>query len=109
MAVLDPATGDCIANVRTYSSAEIDAIIRAAETARKDWAGETAKFRANRLRAWFDLFIAHREQLAEICTRACGKPLAETRAAVNSAEESRDRNAGVTPGSSRMAPYRKKK
>src|SRR3546814_12394965 len=80
MAGLDPATGERIANVRTYSSAEIDAIIRAAETARKDWAGETAKFRANRLRAWFDLIVAHREQLAEICTRECGKPLAEARA-----------------------------
>src|SRR3546814_667774 len=79
MAVFNPATGEGIANVRTYSSAEIDTIIRAAEAARKDWAGETAKFRANKLRAWFDLIIANRETLAEICTLECGKPLAEAR------------------------------
>ena len=79
MAVLNPATGELIANVRTYAAQEIDTIIRAAEAARKGWAAETAKFRADRLRAWFDLIVSHREQLAEICTLECGKPLAEAR------------------------------
>ncbi len=80
MAVVNPATGAQLACVRTYSVQQVDDIICAADAARRDWAAETARFRASRLRDWFDLIIAHREQLAQICTLECGKPLAEARA-----------------------------
>jgi len=80
MAVANPATGEELARVRTYTAQEVDGMIHAAEAARRDWAAETAKFRADKLRDWFNLIIAHREQLAEICTLECGKPLAEARA-----------------------------
>jgi len=83
MAVMNPATGALLAKVRTYSAQEIDGMIHAAEAARRDWAGETARVRAARLRDWFNLIVAHREQLAEICTLECGKPLAEARAEVD--------------------------
>ncbi|WP_235506624.1 NAD-dependent succinate-semialdehyde dehydrogenase [Altererythrobacter sp. Root672] len=83
MPVLNPANGDVVASVRTYSETEIDEIIRKADAARHDWAAVTAKERSAILRAWFDLIILHREELAEICTRECGKPLAEARTEVD--------------------------
>jgi succinate-semialdehyde dehydrogenase/glutarate-semialdehyde dehydrogenase len=83
MAVTDPATGAVLAHVRTYGAEEIDALVHTAEAARRTWAGQTARTRATLLRAWFDLIVAHREQLAEICTLECGKPLAEARAEVD--------------------------
>ena len=79
MAVTNPATGEVLCRVRTYSEAEIDAAIRTAEVARKDWAAQLAKTRAYALRDWFNLIIAHREELALICTLEAGKPLAESR------------------------------
>lgn len=83
MAVLNPANGDRVASVRTYSEAEISEIIRKADNARPDWATATAKQRSAKLRTWFDLIILHREDLAAICTRESGKPLAEARTEVD--------------------------
>jgi len=82
MAVLNPATGETITSVRTYSPAEIGDIIERAELARKLWAASTAKFRSERLRAWYDLIMAHQEELAALCTAECGKPLAEAKGEV---------------------------
>ncbi len=79
MEVTNPATGEVLCRVRTYSEGEIDAAIRAAEVARRDWAGTLAKHRAYALRDWFNLIMAHREELALICTLEAGKPLAESR------------------------------
>lgn len=78
MPVFNPATGDRIAAVKTYSTAEIDGIIVRAESARKDWAALTAKVRAERLRDWYVQIMAHRDMLAALCTAECGKPLAES-------------------------------
>jgi succinate-semialdehyde dehydrogenase/glutarate-semialdehyde dehydrogenase len=79
MEVTNPATGEVLCRVRTYSESEIDAAILAAEAARRDWAGTLAKHRSYALRDWFNLIIAHREELAIICTLEAGKPLAESR------------------------------
>ena len=80
--VEDPATGLQIARVRTYDAAEVAAIIRDADAARSDWAGRTAKDRARILRRWFDLIIERQEELAQIVTAECGKPIAESRGEV---------------------------
>lgn len=77
MEVLNPATGERIAAVRTYRPAEIAEIIERAEDARKPWSKLTAKARSARLREWFVQIMAHSEALAAICTAECGKPLAE--------------------------------
>jgi succinate-semialdehyde dehydrogenase/glutarate-semialdehyde dehydrogenase len=82
MPVLNPATGEQIAAVKTYSTAEIEDIILRADNARKDWAALTAKVRAERLRDWYFQVMAHRDQLASLCTAECGKPLAESLAEV---------------------------
>ena len=34
------------------------------------------------LRAWYDLIVAHKEDLAALMTAECGKPLAESRGEV---------------------------
>jgi succinate-semialdehyde dehydrogenase/glutarate-semialdehyde dehydrogenase len=78
MPVTNPATGDLIAHVKTYSVDEVSTIVDRAEIARKDWAALTAKVRAERLRDWYVQIMAHREVLASICTSECGKPLAES-------------------------------
>jgi len=82
MAVQNPATGETIASVRTYSTDEIADIIERAEQARKQWAASTAKHRSERLREWHDRIMAHLEELAAMCTAECGKPLSEARSEV---------------------------
>lgn len=77
--VLNPARGDVIAQVADLSRAEIAEAIAAADAARRDWAGRTAKDRAHVLRKWFELTMEHQEDLAIILTAEQGKPLAEAR------------------------------
>ncbi|GAA0279948.1 NAD-dependent succinate-semialdehyde dehydrogenase [Alteraurantiacibacter aestuarii] len=83
MEVLNPATGEMIARVQTYSSDEVDAIIQRAEAARKGWAALTAKVRSDRLRDWYNMIQQHHHELAALCTAECGKPLAEASGEVN--------------------------
>ena len=78
MAVFNPATGEKIAAVRTYTTPEISDIVERAELARKKWAALTAKVRSERLRDWYVQIMAHRDLLAALCTAECGKPLAES-------------------------------
>ncbi|KAE9628790.1 NAD-dependent succinate-semialdehyde dehydrogenase [Parasedimentitalea maritima] len=73
----DPATGEEIGTVPDLGVAETKAAIAAAEIAQKNWAARTAGERAAVLRHWYDLMMAHREDLALILTREMGKPLAE--------------------------------
>jgi len=80
--VVNPARGDVIARVPDLSRAEVAAAIDAAEAAQKPWAALAAKERAKVLRKWFDLMMAHQEDLAIIMTAEQGKPLAEARGEV---------------------------
>ena len=75
--VKNPARGDVICQVADLSRAEVARAIASADEARHAWAGRTAKERANVMRAWFDLMIAHQADLAAILTAEMGKPLAE--------------------------------
>ena len=77
LAVLNPATEEAIAEVRTYSPSEIAALIDAADAARPAWAAQTAKARAGVLRQWFARIVERQEELAALITAECGKPLAE--------------------------------
>ena len=79
LAVLNPATGETIAEVARCGQAETRRAIAAAERAQKDWARRTAKERAVLLRKLFDLMMANQEDLARILTAEQGKPLAEAR------------------------------
>ncbi|MEX3786437.1 NAD-dependent succinate-semialdehyde dehydrogenase [Paraburkholderia sp. BR14374] len=77
--VLNPSTGESIANVPNMGAAETRAAIAAAHRALPGWRATTAKERARLLRNWFELIMANQEALAEIMTREQGKPLAEAR------------------------------
>ncbi len=80
--VINPARGDVIASVPDLTRAEVNGAIAAAEKAQKSWAARAAKERAQILRKWFDLLMAHQEDLAIIMTAEQGKPLAEARGEV---------------------------
>ncbi len=78
----DPATGATLVEVAAMGAAETKRAIDAAARALPAWRAKTAKERAGILRRWFDLVIAHTEDLALLMTREQGKPLAESRGEV---------------------------
>ena len=80
--VINPARGDVIAKVADIGREETAAAIAAADAAGKEWAGRTAKERANILRAWYNLMVEHADDLATILTAEQGKPLAEAKGEV---------------------------
>ena len=82
LAVSNPATGQTIAEVNTVGRAGAEAAIAAAHQAMSSWRNLSAKSRAQVLRRWFDLIMAHQEDLAVIMTTEQGKPLAESRGEV---------------------------
>ena len=75
--VLDKATGDIITRVPEMGAAETTLAIDAATRAFKPWSKLLAKERARLLRRWYDLIIAHADELALLLTKEQGKPLAE--------------------------------
>jgi succinate-semialdehyde dehydrogenase/glutarate-semialdehyde dehydrogenase len=77
--VLDPATGETIADVPRLGAAETRRAIEAAHRALPEWRARTAKERAAILRRLADLMVAHTEDLAALMTLEQGKPLAESR------------------------------
>lgn len=77
--IQNPATGETIALVARCGTAETRRAILAAERAQIGWRKLTAKARSDLLRRWFDLMMAHQDDLAEILTAEMGKPLAEAR------------------------------
>ena len=82
MPVLDKATGEIITRVPAMGAAETTAAIDAAERAFKPWSKLLAKERSRILRRWYDLIIAHTDELALLLTKEQGKPLAEARGEV---------------------------
>lgn len=77
--VFDPSSGNRIGSVPALGREEIAAVITAAHDAWPAWRGMTAKERARLLRRWYDLLVAHQEDLAVIMTAEQGKPLAEAK------------------------------
>ncbi len=82
LAVTNPATGAEIARVPDMGVDETRRAIEAANAAWPAWRAKTAKERAAILRAWFNLIMAHQEDLAVLMTAEQGKPLAEARGEV---------------------------
>ncbi|MBP6345708.1 MAG: NAD-dependent succinate-semialdehyde dehydrogenase [Neisseriaceae bacterium] len=77
--VINPATGEVIAQVPNLGQAEAEAAVAAAHLAQKAWAKMPAKARSQALRRWFDLMMQHQDDLARILTLEQGKPLAEAK------------------------------
>ena len=81
--VVNPASGETIARVPNLGAAETRSAIDAAYRAFPAWSGLLAKERAAILRRWYELQLAHAEEIAQIMTAEQGKPLAESRGEVS--------------------------
>lgn len=81
-AVLNPATGETLADVADGGEADALAAVEAARAAFPDWAALTASKRAAALMRWHDLMIENADDLAAIMTAEQGKPIAEARGEV---------------------------
>lgn len=79
LAVTDKASGAVLGTVPDCGGAETRRAIAAAQAAFPAWRALTAKDRSQILRRWFELMIAHQEELARLLTREQGKSLAESR------------------------------
>ncbi|MEX6501827.1 NADP-dependent succinate-semialdehyde dehydrogenase [Pseudomonas zhanjiangensis] len=104
--ILNPATGELIGCVPNLGRGETRRAIEAARAAQPAWRALTAKERAQRLRAWYELILANQDDLARIMTAEQGKPLAEARGEIGYAasfiewfaEEAKRAYGDVIPG-----------
>ncbi|MDV5139297.1 MULTISPECIES: NADP-dependent succinate-semialdehyde dehydrogenase [Yersiniaceae] len=77
--VTNPATGEVIGSIPVMGRAEARRAIEAASAALPAWRALTAKARSAILRRWYELVLAHQEDLAHLMTLEQGKPLSEAR------------------------------
>ncbi|KRC29460.1 NAD-dependent succinate-semialdehyde dehydrogenase [Acidovorax sp. Root217] len=82
LAVTDPATGATITEVPDSGTAEALAALDAAHAAFPAWKKVPAKQRAQIIKRWNDLVLAHQDDLGKLISREQGKPLAEGRGEV---------------------------
>ena len=104
--IRNPATGEALGVVPELGAEETETAIKAAVTAQKLWARETAGARAAILKEWHRLVIENRDDLAMILTLEQGKPLSEAKGEISYgasfiewfAEEARRINGETIPG-----------
>ena len=87
-AVENPATAAVITALASCGADETNRAIQAAAAAFKPWSTRPAKDRAAVLMRWYDECVKHRDEITEIMTLECGKPLAEARNEFDSGVES---------------------
>ncbi len=75
-AVLDPATGDAIAEVASSTKADVDRAVEAAAAAFPEWAATTPGERATALWRLADRIEEDRDELVALESRNVGKPIA---------------------------------
>jgi succinate-semialdehyde dehydrogenase/glutarate-semialdehyde dehydrogenase len=73
-AVHDPATGRVLAEVADMGVAQTRLAIEGAARALPGWRARTAKDRAAVLRRWYELILAHADDLAAIMTKRASEP-----------------------------------
>lgn len=81
--VTDPATAKSLAWVAAVEVDQVTSAIDAASRAFPKWQALLPQERATILRKWYDLMLAHRDDLALIMTLEQGKPLAESVGEIN--------------------------
>jgi 1-pyrroline dehydrogenase len=79
MEVLNPATGDVIAEVPRGTQADVDRAVAAANEALPDWLEKTPKDRMELLLKLADLMDEHTEELARLESLNVGKPMSIAR------------------------------
>jgi succinate-semialdehyde dehydrogenase / glutarate-semialdehyde dehydrogenase len=87
LAVLDPATGETLADVALAGPQECEAAVEAAHRALPLWSGRPPRERAEVLRRAYELMTEEAEELALLITRENGKVLADARGEVAYAAE----------------------
>jgi len=80
--VRDPATGQLIGQVPDSNPLDARAAVDAAHAAFAGWSQRPARERAQALKRWHALLLAHQEDLARLVSREQGKPLHESRGEV---------------------------
>lgn len=78
-AIHNPSTGEKVGRVPALGAEETRAAVAAAAVAQREWAGRTARARADVLHGWHALCVEHADDLAQILTLEQGKPLTEAR------------------------------
>jgi len=81
--VTNPADGAALGEVASLSADQSRVAVDAAQAAFADWSMTLPQARSRILRRWFDLMIAHREDLARIMVLEQGKPLSEARGEID--------------------------
>jgi 1-pyrroline dehydrogenase len=79
MEVLNPATGETIAEVPRANSEDVDRAVQAAKRALPEWLETTPGERAELLLKLADAIVEHTDELAELESRNVGKPLSYAR------------------------------
>ena len=85
--VVDPSTGDVLAEVADASVADAIRAVDAAEKAAAGWRRTPARQRSEILRRWFTLMTEHAEELALLISLENGKALSDARGEVAYAAE----------------------
>jgi succinate-semialdehyde dehydrogenase/glutarate-semialdehyde dehydrogenase len=77
--VTNPADGTVLGTVPSLSGLDVRQAIEAANRALPAWRAMAAKPRAQLIRRWYELCMAHQEDLATLLTLEQGKPIKESR------------------------------
>ncbi|MFD4838462.1 NAD-dependent succinate-semialdehyde dehydrogenase [Achromobacter sp. NPDC058515] len=77
--VANPADGTVLGTVPSLSGPDVRQAIEAANRALPAWRAMAAKPRAQLIRRWYELCMAHQEDLATLLTLEQGKPIKESR------------------------------
>jgi len=77
--VTNPASGETLAQVADMGAAETRRAIAAANAAWPAWRALSGKERSLVLRRWYELIVAHADDLARLMTAEQGKPLSEAK------------------------------
>ncbi|MDP9117520.1 MAG: NAD-dependent succinate-semialdehyde dehydrogenase [Actinomycetota bacterium] len=85
--VLNPSTGQPIAEVPRAGLDDLDHALAAAESAQPVWAATAPRERAEVLRSAFEMMVARREQIAYLISLEMGKSLTDARGEVTYAAE----------------------
>ncbi|MEP7056722.1 MAG: aldehyde dehydrogenase [Caldimonas sp.] len=95
--VLNPATGELIAQIAHASDADVDRAVRSARVAfeRDDWSAMSNRTRAKLINKLADVFEANLEEMYQLETANNGRSLNETRAQVSRLPDFFRYNAGL--------------
>jgi betaine-aldehyde dehydrogenase len=99
LVVINPATGEQLAELAADGPAQIDAAVARAQAGQRGWAALTGAQRGRILQRAAQLLRERNDELAELETRNTGKPIQETRAVdVLSGAECLEYYAGLAAG-----------